>query len=423
MPRISFAVRLAILVIAVGGATALRLALIPFVAGVPYIFYFPAVVTVAAVAGARWGIAALGCSALLAWYFFISPAFSFRIENSHDAIGLIVFVISGAVVLTFPILLRRSIQRLRTSEMRYRQIASIAAASSWLTNAQDEIEEAQEVWERLTGMVWPSYRGRAWRTAIHPEDISLVERRGAAQIRIRTADANSYRWFAVNSEAFAQDDAIALMHTAVDIDELKRAQERQELLNAELRHRLKNLMAVIGGIANGSQHKADPAVRRFLDEFLGRIYAILRTGEAVLGTASREPSISEVAQLSLAPFLDKATRRIDISGIQITVTEQTAGGLALAFYELATNALKYGALSEPGGQVGLHWTGGAGAPVVIEWKETGGPRPQPPTHRGFGTRVIEIAVSRELNGSVEMLFEPDGLRCRMSFEQRQMRVA
>ena len=293
--------------------------------GLPYIFYFPAIVIVGVLAGARWGIAALAASVLLAWYVFIAPAFSFEIAASSDVIGLVVFSLSGSVVLVFPLLLRASLDQLQASETRYRQLAS----------------------------------------------------------------------------------------------KLALAQERQEILNAELRHRLKNLMAVMGGIANQSRRKDDPAINAFLDQFLGRVYAILRTGEAVLATSSRQPPLGEVAQLALAPFLGAEGKGpILITGPRVTLSEQTAGSLALAFHELATNSLKYGALSAKDGEAGLTWSIGDDGRLCIEWKERGGPPPQPPTREGFGTRVIRMAVAREGNGQVETMFEPDGLRCKISYELR-----
>ena len=176
-------------------------------------------------------------------------------------------------------------------------------------------------------------------------------------------------------------------------------------------------MSVIGGIANQSRHRDNPPVNAFLDEFLGRIYAILRTGEAVLATTSRQPPIREVAQMALAPFIDnKEPGLIRIDGPKITVMEQTAGSLALAFHELATNSLKYGALSADGGKVDLVWSRQGDKEVSIQWKESGGPPPQPPAREGFGTRVIRLAVAREKNSHVEMTFDPDGLCCRMTYE-------
>ena len=100
------------------------------------------------------------------------------------------------------------------------------------------------------------------------------------------------------------------------------------------------------------------------------------------------------------------------------IPEKTAGNLALAIHELATNALKYGALSQPSGQVSISWTvehADADKHFRLEWRERGGPLTAKPVREGFGSRVISSALSRERNGHVERSFEPEGLRCKFDF--------
>jgi two-component sensor histidine kinase len=111
--------------------------------------------------------------------------------------------------------------------------------------------------------------------------------------------------------------------------------------------------------------------------------------------------------------------RISIEGPPLLVSEQTAGGLALAMHELATNGLKYGALKSKNGRVSVTWTvqsGGDRDQVRIDWKETGGEEiSTEPTRTGFGSRVIRSAVSGEPGGVTELAFERDGLRCGFAF--------
>jgi PAS domain S-box-containing protein len=427
---LGFLKALAIFVIAVGGATAIRTALLPYVSGLPFIFYFPAIVIVGVFAGSRWGFASLIASVLLAWYLFVPPEFSFDI-STRDALGLVVFAFSGSFVLVFPLLLRQSLVRLRASELRYRQLAGAASGLTWVTNAQGQIQEPQGAWTQLTGMAWPSFRGHGWLSAIHPNDVEKVSLGWLAtssdasiEFRIKLAHSGQYRWFVRRSTPVVTGggDTEEWLHAMVDVDDLKNVQERLEIINGELRHRLKNLMAVIGAIVKQSRPKNDPAINDFIDKFLGRLYAILRTGEAVLASKTREPAIREIADLALAPFIaGKGPRQIHFDGPHVIVSEPTAGSLALAFHELATNSIKYGALAAENGVVALTWR--LEEPkgikrVCIAWKESGGAPPQQPAHEGFGTRVIQAAVTREQNSDVRVQFEPDGLRCTISYDAR-----
>jgi two-component sensor histidine kinase len=109
--------------------------------------------------------------------------------------------------------------------------------------------------------------------------------------------------------------------------------------------------------------------------------------------------------------------RIELSGPTLDVSEQTAGGLALAVHELATNALKYGALKSDAGKVSLSWSVDDAGRVAIEWKESGGePVTAVPTRKGFGSRVINSAVASEQNGNSTLRFDRDGVRCRFEFQ-------
>jgi two-component sensor histidine kinase len=123
----------------------------------------------------------------------------------------------------------------------------------------------------------------------------------------------------------------------------------------------------------------------------------------------------------LAPFLASQPPRLQFGGPDVQLSEQFGSALALALHELASNALKYGALSEPGGSVEFHWTvtpEAAGTRVAFEWTERGGPPPPPPQKDGFGHRLIRAAVSGESEGQVHIDYPGDGLVCRLSYLRR-----
>jgi two-component system, chemotaxis family, CheB/CheR fusion protein len=207
---------------------------------------------------------------------------------------------------------------------------------------------------------------------------------------------------------------------ARDITERRRAADLQDLALGEMKHRVKNLNAVIEAVGRQSLPKNEPAAEQFWVVFIGRIRALLSVGEIIFDSSSRQADFRRIAEITLQPFLTpNAGFNVETSGPALLLSEQTAGRMALALHELATNALKYGALKTPEGSVRLFWSidrrDGA-ARVRIEWKEQ---VPHPiaePNSSGFGARVIAAAVSAEPNGKTDLLYEPDGLRCRFEFE-------
>ena len=117
--------------------------------------------------------------------------------------------------------------------------------------------------------------------------------------------------------------------------------------------------------------------------------------------------------------MEERAERFVLSGQELYLSEETGGTLGLALHELATNAVKYGALSIPDGAVGFTWTvtrrEDGQERIVLEWKEHGGPPPTAPAREGFGTRLIRAVPARERGGKVEIRHDPDGFYCRISF--------
>jgi two-component sensor histidine kinase len=218
----------------------------------------------------------------------------------------------------------------------------------------------------------------------------------------------------------ANGRVIGASKIARDISERRRAQEQQNLLLGEMKHRTRNFLAVIDAIARQSRPKDAPEAAAVLDSFVGRLLALLSIGEIVVDSASRHASLQLLFERALQPFENPKQRaRISLSGPAIEVSEQTAGGLALAVHELATNALKYGALKTDTGRVSLSWSVDDAGRVTIEWKERGGqPLAGEPTRSGFGSRVIKSAVASEQNGRSTLRFDPDGVCCRFEFQMR-----
>jgi len=279
-------------------------------------------------------------------------------------------------------------------------------------------------------MTWEEYRGHGWIDAIHPDDRDQLPLQGPPnegtayrlELRIREGATGEWRWHRLRTLPMRGPDGEIRewIGTLDDIHDGTAEAERREIVVSELRHRLKNLMAIVEALAKYSAPRpgTDAGVDNFLKRFTGRLRALTAASDLVLAGQHGAINADAVIRATLAPFMSDQVPRIFIEGPEILLSEQFGGGLALAVHELATNAIKYGALSVPQGAVSLAWTVEQvpqGERVAFDWKERGGPAPQKPSRDGFGTRMIRAVTARENAGSVSIDYEPDGLRCRISF--------
>jgi len=205
-----------------------------------------------------------------------------------------------------------------------------------------------------------------------------------------------------------------------DITERKQAELRQKLLLDELNHRVKNTLATVQSLATQTMRGAG-SPEQFRRSFEARIVSLSKTHDLLTTRSWQGADLAEVAAQQLAPYaLDPA--RLTVAGDAVALTPRAALTLSMVVHELATNAAKYGALSTPAGRLTVRWTierapvGTAGAVerVRLTWQESGGPPVTPPQRRGFGSRLIERSTS-ELDGEMELAFDPAGLRYALTF--------
>jgi two-component sensor histidine kinase len=199
------------------------------------------------------------------------------------------------------------------------------------------------------------------------------------------------------------------------------AQERQHLLLRETNHRLKNLFAMVDAMINLSVRLARTP-QEFAQALRGRLAALLRAKELVrpgsMGTehaASERTTVDELVRTILQPYDDDTTReRVRASGPDVMVGATAVTSLALALHESATNAVKYGALSEPNGAIRIKWET-QGDDFRLDWEETGGPAiVVAPNARGFGRVLTERSIIDQLRGKIEYDWQRNGLRLRMT---------
>ncbi|MCW3836267.1 PAS domain S-box protein [Sphingomonas canadensis] len=197
-----------------------------------------------------------------------------------------------------------------------------------------------------------------------------------------------------------------------DMTEAKRAESHLRLLIDELNHRVKNTLAIVQGIAQQTfKGGSDPVAAR--RAFEGRLAALSEAHNLLTRELWAPVPMSRIIGDAVAPHGGGAGRFV-IEGPDLILAPKTAISLALAIHELATNAVKHGALSQPQGHVAIRWEridARGGPRLHLTWSEHGGPPVAPPSRRGFGTRMIERGLSAELGGSVKIDFVPEGLVC------------
>jgi PAS domain S-box-containing protein len=216
-------------------------------------------------------------------------------------------------------------------------------------------------------------------------------------------------WDTTVSPILETGRVIRVLATSRDVTGERTAEAHRQLLVNELNHRVKNTLATIQSIANQSLRNAgvEPSVRDALE---GRLMAIAATHNVLTDQNWSAASLRQIVDGSVAPY-STSPSQLTITGQDLQVSPKPAVVMALAFHELAINALKYGALSAPDGHVDIRWSIDPDDQLLIEWAERGGPAVRPPERRGFGSRIVEMALPNELGGAVAVDYRAEGLRC------------
>jgi PAS domain S-box-containing protein len=203
---------------------------------------------------------------------------------------------------------------------------------------------------------------------------------------------------------------VGVSKIARDITERKLAQETQTLLLRELNHRSKNLLAVADAIVRQTAKSTSP--REFVQRISRRLHALSINQDLMIEHDWRGADVAQVVQWQLASVIDDSSNRVTMEGYPCVVTPRVAQALGLAIYELATNALKFGALSSPKGKIHINWqvTEANGTrEFKLSWRESGGPPVVRPRKKGFGSAITESMVARSVLGAVTVTYAPTGL--------------
>ncbi|KRB23288.1 MULTISPECIES: PAS domain S-box protein [Mesorhizobium] len=248
----------------------------------------------------------------------------------------------------------------------------------------------------------------------------------AVEYRIRRPDTGELRWLSRHID-FVHDETgkpVKMFGVMQDVTDRREAQARQELLTHELEHRIKNILAMVAAIASQTLRNTDIATASAT--FNERLRALANAHDILNKTRWTSASIREVVDNTVATF---PLEQMSISGPALPINPKMALTLALAVNELATNALKYGALSTPDGKVAIEWSlqpsqdKPSDIRLIWRWRESGGPPVTPPSRRGFGRFLIERVFGTDFGGTVRIDYHPDGVECVLNAPAPQLPTA
>ena len=345
-----------------------------------------------------------------------------RVSPIRDESGQIV----GASKIASDITERKRVEAaLRASEERFRNLANAVPDIVWTAGPDGSITFANDRWFQFCGIT-PEQNARDWpELVLHPDDRkrciaewTRVLREGSEyeiEVRNRRHDGE-YRWFLTRASPIrdAAGGITAWFGSTTDIHDRKVGEERQQMLAAELSHRVRNLLTVIQVVAERTADRA-ASIDQFLDAFRGRLQALDSAQSALLARDWQSASLSALVQGALEPYRGEGSRiRLDLQDLPIG--PELAFTLTLALHELATNAAKHGALSTAAGRVTLTASaepGATGEELCLVWQEDGGPPVRPPTTTGFGTTMLSRALEYQHQGRSELIWRDNGLLCRL----------
>jgi two-component sensor histidine kinase len=207
---------------------------------------------------------------------------------------------------------------------------------------------------------------------------------------------------------------------ARDITERKRSEAQISVLAREAEHRAKNLLANVNAIVGVSQSDTPDGLK---EAIAGRIGALASVHSLFVLSRWAGAELDTLVKQELSPYSRDGQLRTRIDGPTVMLKPDVAQAIAVALHELATNAAKYGALSEAKGQVRVEWSRAADGKLVLRWTEAGGPPVNPPTRRGFGTHMMETMIRGHEGGDVQLDWHADGLSCKIILPQSGLPLA
>lgn len=320
-------------------------------------------------------------------------------------------------------------EALRISENRYRMLHESLRDGFAQMDMDSKIIDFNEVYramlgysnDELRGMDYRDFTPERWREA---EDRIIQDQifgRGYSDVYEKEYRRKDDSIVPVEIRAHLMRDAdgkpCAVWAIVRDVSERRQREQQIQLLMREVNHRSKNLLTLVQAVA---RHTARADGENFLDHFNDRVQSLAANQDLLVRSQWNGVALEELVRSQLAHFGDLVGKRIFIEGPALVVAAAASQNLAMIAHELATNASKYGALSNDKGRIVIGWSLEPGGRFAMSWREEDGPAVRRPAHRGFGTMVIDNAARAGLGAEVNLSFEPSGLSWSMTCPQERV---
>jgi PAS domain S-box-containing protein len=393
----------------------------------PFSVFYPAVLLSAFIGGAGAGIAAIVLSMLLGMVAFLNNSYlhsnGFPL-TAEEGINLAIFIASSLCILWVAVKIRHMRQQIEEHFAASSQFAAL------VTHSADAVigvgtDGRVNAWNRgaelLLGYAAHEIVGRSLRILISAEETREFENRLE-----RITRGESFRFDAVRIRKdgtrvdvavstgpirSSRGEVVGVSAIMRDISERKRREQHLAFTMRELTHRSKNLLSVIQAMARQTALQS-ASFEDFEARFIGRLQALAYGHDLLVKRDWAGAPITAVVQAQLTPFAELGDGRVQIKGPGFIINPKAAEHLSLAIHELATNAVKHGALSKPQGRVCVSWEltpcGSEPPRFSMTWREYGSDEVRPPVRKGFGHVVIERVMPSALGGKALLKFEKEG---------------
>jgi PAS domain S-box-containing protein len=392
--------------------------------------FYPAIILAALIGGLWPGILATVLSVVAAWYLVIPQFFTWTI-GQRELVEFLLFVVISGIDVAIAVLLAWLVERLVIQQRNIRILLESAPNGFVLVDERGIIKLVNDSAEKLFGYSREELLGKDVEALVPERHVPEHRKLRAAyeekpqarpmglgrDLSGRRKDGSEFP-VEIGLNPVGQDGRPAVLATVMDISARKQTEEHQRLIIGELEHRTRNLFAVVQAVITNSLKDAR-TVAEASYVLGGRVKALSQAYAILEDTAWTGASLAQI--IAGQSILD--IKRVTVDGCEIAITPRAAQQFAMIIHELATNALKYGALSSPDGRVSIsckteRYNGGGS--FVFLWKETGGPRVSPPTRRGFGSVILLEAA--EQFGSVTATYPPEGLIYQLQLDLKAIEI-
>lgn len=420
--------RYGVVVAALAVATLVRWLVSGLVVAGPFVTYYPAIIIATLIGGFWPGLVTMALAGLIGWYSFLPPVFSFALTDQGVA-SLLLYVFLASLDVTIVAMLNAAVIRVMAQEQNVRVLLENAPNGILVVDDQGTIKLVNTSTEKLFGYKRLELLGQSVEVLVPYNQIdnhvklrnAYLQRPEARAMGVgrdlagRRKDGSEFP-VEVGLSPIEQAGRRGVLATVVDISERLRAQNQQKFLVSELQHRTQNLFAAVQSIITRSLTEGQ-TIAHAKKVVAGRMQALARTHAILAGAAWEGAPLGEILKRE---FGDDYGSHVDVSGCDVIVNASAAHQFALIVHELATNAMKYGALSVPNGRIvikgNVERTNGT-AQFFFTWSESGGPPVAKPARKGFGSIVL-FDAAKQFGMDISVKYDPAGLSYELQVPMR-----